>query len=258
MCNFFSCISDGNGKVLFFKPEDIVKIMSEGNPKSYEFNSHTSIAHYNNISPTDEDTWNKWEYNPTRKELGAYSRPTGTRDDSEAVKNALLAFFDGKDIAFMQNLYNWNSGDRNSGDWNSGDRNSGNRNSGDWNSGNWNSGNWNSGDCNSGLLVGGFNSKKIYFLFNKPCKETDYQKFVDVIANVHFVLTEWVYSSQMTEDEKKQYSNHAVCGGFLRKYEYKEAWKKALAKVSSKTVKAIKKIKNYDAKVFFEITGVKI
>ena len=44
----------------------------------------------------------------------------------------------------------WNSGEGNSGDRNSGDRNSGNYNSGKWNSGNGNSGYMNSGDCNSG------------------------------------------------------------------------------------------------------------
>jgi hypothetical protein len=220
----------------------------------------------------------------------------------------LIAFFYGKYVDYMQNLYNGNSGNRNSGDRNSGDWNSGNSNSGDWNSGNRNSGNWNSGhrnsghsnsgsrnsgnwnsghrnsgswnsgnsnsgdrnsgyrnsgdrnsgDCNSGILVSGFNSNKMYFLFNKPCKEADYQKFIDVISNVPFILTEWVNSSQMTDEEKKQYPNHAVCDGYLRKYEYKEAWKNGLEKCSPETIKAIKKLKNFNAKVFEEITGVKI
>jgi hypothetical protein len=288
VCNFFSCISDGNGKVLFFTLEDVVKIMVAGNPKDYGFNSHTSIAHYNGIEGANEDKWNKWEYNPTTKVLTPDSRPAGVADDSEAVKKTLIAFFDGKYVDYMQNLYNsnsgnsnsgnsnsgnWNSGDCNSGDCNSGDsnsgncnsgnRNSGNCNSGDSNSGNCNSGNrnsgdWNSGDCNSGILVSGFNSKKMYFLFNKKCKETDYQKFIDVISAVPFMLTEWVYSSQMTEDEKKQYPNHAVCDGYLRKYGYKEAWKNGIAKCSPETIKAIKKLKNFNAKVFEEITGVKI
>ena len=40
--------------------------MAEGNPKSYEWNSHTSIAHFYGV---DEDKWNKWEYNKDKKEL---------------------------------------------------------------------------------------------------------------------------------------------------------------------------------------------
>jgi hypothetical protein len=56
MCKFHSSISNGKGKVYFFKPEDIVKIMSMGNPEQYDFNSHSSIAHYFKV---DEDTHNK-------------------------------------------------------------------------------------------------------------------------------------------------------------------------------------------------------
>jgi hypothetical protein len=59
-----SCISDGKGKVLFFKVEDIVKIMTQCNPDNYEWNSHTSIAYFNGIKGKNEDKWNKWEYDP--------------------------------------------------------------------------------------------------------------------------------------------------------------------------------------------------
>jgi hypothetical protein len=152
--------------------------MAKGNPNNYQWNSHTSTAHFHKINAKAEDQWNKWEYNPEKKDLKVDE--LHAKDDSESVKNQLIKFFEGKNISFLQNLYNrnsgngnsgnwnsgdWNSGDRNSGDRNSGDRNSGNGNSGDrnsgdrnsgnwnsgdWNSGNWNSGNWNSGDRNSG------------------------------------------------------------------------------------------------------------
>ena len=69
MCNFFSAISDGKGKILFFKLEDIVNQMAINNPKEYDWNSHTSIANFYGIKEIEEDKWNKWEYNADSKEL---------------------------------------------------------------------------------------------------------------------------------------------------------------------------------------------
>jgi hypothetical protein len=148
MCKFFSCISDGKGKTLFFKLTDIVKIMSIGNPEHYDFNSHTSIAHFNGINGVKEDNWNKWEYDVDKDVLEVDT--LNTSDDRDKVLRAVKRYFKGKDVGYIKNLQNRNSGDRNSGDGNSGNWNSGNGNSGNWNSGNGNSGNWNSGDRNSG------------------------------------------------------------------------------------------------------------
>jgi hypothetical protein len=146
--------SDGKGNVQFFKVEDIAKLMAEGNLKNYNWNSHTSIAHFHGV---DEDKWNKWEYNVSEKVLTANSLVV--TDDGEKVKEIVEKYLKGKNLLYLQNLYNGNSGDwnsgngnsgsGNSGDWNSGSRNSGSRNSGDWNSGSGNSGNGNSGSGNS-------------------------------------------------------------------------------------------------------------
>jgi hypothetical protein len=210
--------------------------MASGNKENLNFNSHTSIAHFNGIEGVNEDKWNKWEYDAVKQVLSVDTlRAT---DDSESVKKTLFAFFDGKNIPYMLNLYSRNSGDRNSGDRNSGDRNS--------------------GYMNSETVMGGICSKPLYSLFNKPCKEEQFEKGLEVISSIDFVLTEWIYSYQMTDEEKTQYPNHAVCDGYLREYDYKEAWKIALGKCSKETIAAIKKIKNYNAKVFTEITGVKI
>ena len=118
MCQFMSCISDGNGKVKFFKLEDVVNQMAEGNPKSFDWNSHTSIATFNGIIPTQEDKWNKWEYDVDKKEIKADSLVS--LDDRDLVVKAIKKYLKGKDIGYMRNLYNLNSGNQNSGDVNSG------------------------------------------------------------------------------------------------------------------------------------------
>ncbi len=149
MCNFFSAISDGFGKVLFFKIEDVVKEMSVGNPKNYEWNSHSSISKYYGVEPKDENTYNFWEYDVDKKVL-TIDRVGHRKDNELKVKKTIEDYLEGKDLAFIRNFYNNNSGHSNSGHSNSGNSNSGNWNSGHSNSGNCNSGNRNSGNCNSG------------------------------------------------------------------------------------------------------------
>ena len=173
-----------------------------------------------------------------------------------------------------RNSGDWNSGDCNSGDWNSGNRNSGNRNSGDWNSGNRNSGDWNSGDWNSGNRNSGdwnitsfsngcFNTKepKIY-LFDKPSDWT-YRDWIN--SDARYILNNmptddicWVYSEDMTDEEKEKHPEHETTGGFLRtqnKSSERQTWWNDLSEHWKNEVKSIP---NFDEKVFERITGIKI
>ena len=136
----------------------------------------------------------------------------------------------------------------NSGNWNSGNRNSGNRNSGDRNSGSWNSGNWNSGYLNS-------NKPDKIRIFNKY---TDNTKF-EFPEYFYFDLTEFVSHDTATSAEKEKYKKEIeTCGGFLRTLGYKEAWEKSYNKASDEDKAKTKKLPNFDADIFFEITGIKI
>ena len=217
MCQFFSANSDGKGKVIFFKPEDIAKEMSKGNPKNYEWNSHTSIADYHGIKGLDEDKWNKWEYNPDTKELKADK--LNTTDDSNKVKAVIEEYLKEKDIVWLRNLYNRNSG-----------------------------------DCNSGCIIGHFSSTKQYFLFNKPCTEEEAQEVYDLELWEYFNLTEWIPQDKMTDEEKKLNPQHITLSGYLKTISYKDAW----AKVPKERIDEIKKLKNFDKDVFKEITGLDV
>jgi len=173
-----------------------------------------------------------------------------------------------------QNSGNWNSGDRNSGNqnsgdhnsgnWNSGDHNSGHRNSGNWNSGDHNSGhrnsgnqnfgNWNSGDHNSGL----FNTDEPNIrMFNKNTKK----KFGDLNIPyiLYFGLTQWVSHDTATEEEKVKYKTEIeTCGGFLKTLDYKEAFKRSWENGSEEDKEAVKNLPNFDADIFFEISGIRV
>ena len=172
------------------------------------------------------------------------------------------------------NSGDWNSGNRNSGNWNSGNRNSGDcnsgdRNSGNWNSGDWNSGNRNSGDCNSGdwnntnFSNGCFNTvEPTIHLFNKPSSWT-YRDWLNsearyLMNQIQGDILEWVYLSDMTDEEKAAHPEAETTGGYLKELDNPESaviWWRLL---DQRKKNVIMKIPNFDKAIFKEITGIDV
>ena len=193
----------------------------------------------------------------------------------------------------FRNTGDWNSGSWNSGNHNSGNWNSGNHNSGDWNSGNnnsgdWNSGNNNSGDCNIGYgnsgdcntgnhnsgdcNIGDFNTGnwnagifntgacEYAFAFNQLVKKQDLE-CLPSIPFLRFKLVEWIPEKHMLPEEKEQHPKYATAGGYLKKYDYKEAFRKSFEEARRKPdwpeqLEKLKSLPNFDAKIFEEISGI--
>ena len=190
----------------------------------------------------------------------------------------------GKACTGCCNSGDWNSGNCNSGDWNSGNRNSGNRNSGDWNSGDSNSGDWNSGNCNSGdwnsgnrnsgnrnsgdwnatsFSNGCFNtvSPKIY-MFNKPTDWT-FERWFNcrarrLLNEIDDCQLEYVYLSDMTDEEKAAHPEAETTGGYLKERTTADNARKWWAGLSADDRNVILSLPNFDAAIFKEITGVDV
>ena len=153
----------------------------------------------------------------------------------------------------------YNSGHRNTGDYNSGYYNSGHRNTGDYNTGDYNSGYYNSGDYNSGAYhVGCFNTinpEKAYY-FNKLIDK----KLWDNAKKPRWILNPkpfaWVSSREMTTREKQENPNHEITGGYLRRNDMKEEWRKAYDNATPEDIELTKQLPAFDVEVFLEITGV--
>lgn len=86
MCQFFSLISDGKGKIYYFDWELREKCLS-GELK-LEPDSHTSIADHFGFKGKEEDTLNKYEYNPLTKKFQIDK--LNNTDDSENVRKQCL------------------------------------------------------------------------------------------------------------------------------------------------------------------------
>ena len=259
MCKFFSCISNGKGKVLFFSLKDIEKIEKEGNQNNYNWNSHTSMADYYNIKCANEDKWNKWEYDNEKKELKIDA--LNTFNDSESIKPIIEKYINENNAIYLQKIYNRNSGNSNSGDSNSGNRNSGDRNSGDCNSGDWNSGDWNSGNSNSGNWNSGNRN-------SGDCNSTEpklriFNKETSIIrSNItypnyfYFDTNKWIEMSEMTNKEKKENVGYETTEGYLKKLDYRKSWIKSFKQTDKKDVSLTLQLPNFNYKIFEEISGI--
>ena len=122
----------------------------------------------------------------------------------------------------------------------------------DWNTGDRNTGDWNTGDWNTGF----FNTKdgKI-MLFDKPTEKTRAElKFPRFL---YFDLTVWVSHDTATDEEKEEHKKEIECtGGFLKKLDYKEAFRRAYAKADAEEHGMLFDLPNFDPAVFEEISGV--
>ena len=186
-----------------------------------------------------------------------------------------------------------NTGDRNTGDRNTGDRNTGDRNTGDRNIGNWNIGNWNTGYCNTGhcntgdrntgdrntgdrntgdrntgdwnstnFSSGIFNSvEQPLYIFNLPTKisrnEIRNHKGIKIL-DWNFENSWWIYSENMSDEEKSIHPEHKTTGGYLKTVDFKTACKMMWDKLSDDEKQSVKEIPNFNAEVFKEITGIEI
>ena len=143
----------------------------------------------------------------------------------------------------------WNSGDCNSGDCNSGNRNSGNRNSGDWN--------------NTNFSNGCFNTvEPTIHLFNKPSSWT-YRDWLNseacyLMNQIQGDILEWVYLSDMTDEEKEVHPEAETTGGYLKELDNSECaviWWRSLNQRQKNVIMAIP---NFDKVIFKEITGIDV
>ena len=222
------------------------------------------------------DCFNYYDFNPDNHvaEVAAYGTVVEEGDKCATNKLEIIREIPWAELLEMVNTGKGCAGLCNSGDWNSGNRNSGNRNSGNRNSGDWNSGNRNSGDCNSGDCNSGdwnntnfsngcFNTvEPTIHLFNKPSSWT-YRDWLNsearyLMNQIQGDILEWVYLSDMTDEEKAAHPEAETTGGYLKELDNSECaviWWRSLDQRQKNVIMAIP---NFDKAIFKEITGIDV
>ena len=258
------------------------------NPKQYtcpgKFEEEGELdvcGHGMHFCQTAADCFNYYSFNSENKvaEVIAYGdvRTDGDKsctDKLEIVREipwdeVLRIVNIGKNCTGRCNTGNCNTGNRNTGNWNTGNRNTGNCNTGNWNTGNWNTGNrntgnWNTGDCNkSSFNTGCFNTvEQKIMLFNKPSDMT-YRDWYEsdarwLLNQIPKDVVEWIYSEDMTDEEKAEHLTHETTGGYLKVLDESECGQLWWGSLSDRQKNIIKAIPNFDAEIFFQCTGIRV
>ena len=165
----------------------------------------------------------------------------------------------GKNCTGRCNTGDWNTGDWNTGDWNTGNRNTGNRNTGDWNTGDCNTGDWNKSSFNTGC----FNTvEQKIMLFNKPSDMT-YRDWYEsdaryLLNQIPKDVVEWIWSDNMTDEEKEQHPEYKTTDGYLKVLDESECGQIWWGSLSDRQKNIIKARPNFDAEIFFQCTGIRV
>jgi len=147
----------------------------------------------------------------------------------------------------------------NNGIENNGISNIGNWNTGDSNIGNNNTGYWNKANNSNGIFC--INEPKIkIFDIDSNMTLTEFKNtiYYRALFSVYLELNIWITFSEMTIKEKKNNKNSEKMGGYMKNIPYKIACKIWWEKLTNENKKIIKSMPNFDAKKFFEITGITI
>ena len=152
-----------------------------------------------------------------------------------------------------------NTGDRNTGNWNTGNRNTGDRNTGNRNTGNWNTGDWNKSSFNNGCFM---TEEPKIMLFNKPSDWT-YCDWLNSEARYYLNkiprnIVEWVWSGNMTEEEKAAHPEYKTTDGYLKVLDEADAAQVWWDGTDARVKEIIKALPNFDVAIFKDCTGIEV
>ncbi|MBD5135284.1 MAG: hypothetical protein HDT39_04885 [Lachnospiraceae bacterium] len=254
----------------FNSDNKVAEVIALGEVDSEE-NDDNSKCYTNKIKIVREITWYEvLELVNTGKNCSGYcntgDRNTGNNNTGEYNTGHMNTgdFNTGDRNIGDFNTGGWNIGDNNTGSNNTGDCNAGNCNAGDWNTGNRNIGDYNVGDWNkSSFNTGCFmTEEQKIMLFNKPSDYT-HENWSDsdarwLLNQIPRNVVEWVYSADMSDEEKEEHPTHETTGGYLKvldKSECSQLWWDSLSD-SQKNI--IRKLPNFDPEIFKQCTGITV
>ena len=99
-------------------------------------------------------------------------------------------------------------------------------------------------------------------LFNKPSDMT-YRDWYEsdarwLLNQISKDVVEWIYSEDMTDEEKAEHLTHETTGGYLKVLDESECGQLWWGSLSDRQKNIIKAIPNFDAEIFFQCTGIRV
>ena len=145
---------------------------------------------------------------------------------------------------------NRSTGNLSTGDHSTGLCSTGHRSTGDWSTGYWSTSSYSTGHFSTEDYSG-------FGCFDKPCTLEEWHAAYKPDW-LYFDLTEWVPERNMTDEEKEADPTYDTTGGYLKVYDYKEAFQASYNKATREEQLKIKELPNFDADKFYQISGIRI
>jgi len=95
-------------------------------------------------------------------------------------------------------------------------------------------------------------------IFNVKVTGEEIEKCRKILNDIKIYPTKWIDKKDMTEQEKKDVNGWRDMGGFLKRFDYKEAWANFWKSATQKQKNTILDIKQFDAEIFKNITGIDV
>lgn len=127
------------------------------------------------------------------------------------------------------------------------------------NTGNRNTGDWNKSSFNTGCFM--IEEQKIMF-FNKPSDWT-YKDWLRsdaryLLNRILKNVVEWIYSEDMTDEEKAEHPTHETTGGYLKVLDESDCGQLWWGSLSDRQKNIIKALPNFDPEIFYQCTGINV
>lgn len=223
-------------------------------------------GHGMHFCQTATDCFNYYSFDSRNKvaEVIAYGEVVTDGDKSCTDKLEIVREIPWEEVLRIVNTGKNCTGRCNTGNWNTGNWNTGNRNTGNCNTGNRNAGDCNTGDWNkSSFNVGCFNTEEQkIMLFNKSSDMT-YREWLEsdarwLLNQMPKNVVEWVYESDMSDEEKAEHQTYETTGGYIKVMEKSESGQLWWNDLPDDKKAVIKSLPNFDAGIFEQCTGIKI
>ena len=159
----------------------------------------------------------------------------------------------------------WSTGYYSTGNRSTGNGSTGHRSTGDYSTGYWSTGDWSTGNESTGYWstsnysTGHFSTEDYsgFGCFDKPCTLEEWSGTYKP-SWLYFDLTKWIPERDMTDEEKESNPTYDTTGGYLKVYDYKEAFQASYNEATREEQLKIKELPNFDTDKFYQISGIRI
>ena len=241
-------------------------------PGKFEEEGELEVCgHGMHFCQTAADCFNYYDFNSDNKvaEVIAYGEVLTDGNKSCTDKLEIVREIAWDEVLHIVNIGKNCTGNRNTGDWNTGDWNTGDRNTGNCNTGNWNTGDRNTGDCNTGdwnkssYNTGCFMTEEQKIMFFNKSSDWSYSDWLSsearkLLNQIPQNVIGWIYSEDMTDEEKAENPTHETTGGYLKVLDESECGQLWWRGLSDRKKEVIKTMPNFDADIFYQCTGINI